>query len=60
MDPSTYLKRVVERLHEEGERCDAVLGSESKGSVLRIVEEEMIKGHVESIAEKGTSESADL
>ncbi|BGP34146.1 hypothetical protein JCM10296v2_005961 [Rhodotorula toruloides] len=56
VDPSTYLKRVVERLHEEGERCDAVLGSELKGGVLRIVEEEMIKGHVESIAEKDTSD----
>ena len=53
LEPPAYLKRIVERLKEEGERCDSVVGSELKGSILRAVEDEMIRGHVEGIAEKG-------
>ncbi|GAA5826653.1 hypothetical protein JCM5353_005003 [Sporobolomyces roseus] len=56
LEPPAYLKRIVERLKEEGERCDSVVGSELKGSVLRVVEDEMIRGHVEGIAEKDTAE----
>ncbi|GAA5868593.1 hypothetical protein JCM1840_005500 [Sporobolomyces johnsonii] len=56
LDSAAYLKRVVQRLREEGERCDLVVGIELKGGVLRVVEDEMIKGHVEAIAEKDTAE----
>ncbi|GAA6031535.1 hypothetical protein JCM8097_006505 [Rhodosporidiobolus ruineniae] len=56
LDSSAYLKRVTERLHEEGERCEAVVGAELKPVVLEVLEEELIKGHVEAIAEKDTGE----
>ncbi|GAA5912728.1 cullin family protein [Sporobolomyces salmoneus] len=56
LEPAAYLKRTLERIKEEGERCDAVVGSELKGPVLRAVEDEMVRGHVEGIAEKDTAE----
>ncbi|GAA6062544.1 hypothetical protein JCM10212_004310 [Sporobolomyces blumeae] len=56
LDSAAYLKRVTQRLKDEGERCDSVVGSELKGSILRVVEDEMIRGHVEAIAEKDTAE----
>ncbi|GAA5832696.1 hypothetical protein JCM11251_005725 [Rhodosporidiobolus azoricus] len=56
LDSSAFLRRVVKRLEEEVERCDAVLGADLKGGVVKIVEEEMIVGHVEGIAEKDTSD----
>lgn len=75
-EPGNYLKRILERIEQEGERCDQVFdivsstsrasaststatdGSEArpsslKGSILEALEDEMIKGHVEGIAEKG-------
>ncbi|GAA6006124.1 hypothetical protein JCM11491_002039 [Sporobolomyces phaffii] len=56
LEPAAYLKRTLQRIKEEGERSDAVVGSELKGPVLRAVEDEMIRGHVEGIAEKDTAE----
>lgn len=53
LDPSAYLRKIDQRLTEEGERSDAVLGSGLKGSSLRVVLEEMVVGHVEAIVEKG-------
>lgn len=55
LDPSAYLQRVVQRLQEEAERTESVLGVELKGAVLRVVEDEMIRLHVETIAERGES-----
>ncbi|GAA5975364.1 hypothetical protein JCM5350_006451 [Sporobolomyces pararoseus] len=56
LEPSAYLKRTLQRIKEEGERCDTVVGIELKGAVLRAVEDEMVRGHVEAIAEKDTAE----
>ncbi|GAA5882845.1 hypothetical protein JCM3774_006868 [Rhodotorula dairenensis] len=56
LDSSAYLQRVVQRLQEEAERCESVLGTELKGAVLRAVEDEMIRTHVEAIAERDTAE----
>lgn len=53
LEPSTYLRKIDQRLEEEGERCDAVLGAALKGIILRVVLEEMVLGHVEAIVEKG-------
>lgn len=55
LEPSDYLKRVNRRLHEEAERCDLVVGSSMKGSVLRTVLDAMVLIHVEAIVEKGNS-----
>lgn len=55
LDPSAYLKRVAQRLQDEGERCDSVVGVELKGRVLRILEDALIRQHVETIAERGMS-----
>ncbi|KAM0754279.1 Cullin-domain-containing protein [Meredithblackwellia eburnea MCA 4105] len=52
LDSSSYLRRVEDRLVKEGERCDTVLGSDLKGSILRVVLEEMVSGHVEAIVTK--------
>lgn len=54
MEPSDYLKRILQRLAEEGERCDSVLGTNLKGSILRVVLDEMVSIHVEAIVEKST------
>lgn len=54
MDSSDYLKRIMHRLAEEGERCDLILGSSLKGSILRVVLDEMVAVHVEAIVEKST------
>lgn len=56
LDSSAYLKRVLQRLHDEAERCESVLGVELKGAVLRVVEDEMIRAHVEAIADRDTAE----
>ncbi|GAA6015035.1 hypothetical protein JCM10207_008711 [Rhodosporidiobolus poonsookiae] len=56
LDSSAYLARVTQRLQEEGERCDTVVGVELKGQLLKLVDEELIEGHVEGIAEKDTGE----
>ncbi|GAA5869095.1 hypothetical protein JCM8547_008696 [Rhodosporidiobolus lusitaniae] len=56
LDSSAYLRRVTERLKEEGERCESVVGEEHREKVLGMVEEKMISGHVEAIAEKDTAE----
>ncbi|GAA5889294.1 hypothetical protein JCM6882_000698 [Rhodosporidiobolus microsporus] len=56
VDSSAFLRRVTDRLAEEGERCDALVGAELKGPVLRVLEEELIAGHVEGIAEKDTGD----
>ncbi|BGP57050.1 hypothetical protein JCM8202v2_004688 [Rhodotorula sphaerocarpa] len=56
LDPSAYLKGVARRLQDEGERCDSVVGVELKGRVLRILEDALIRQHVETIAERDTSE----
>lgn len=58
LEPPEYLKRTLVRIEEEGERCESVVGNEMKGAVLRAVEDEMIKGHVDGIAEKGKAQSA--
>lgn len=55
LEPSDYLRRINDRLAEEGERCDVVLGTALKGSVLRVVLEEMVTVHVEALVEKGAS-----
>ncbi|KAL8293161.1 hypothetical protein RQP46_000855 [Phenoliferia psychrophenolica] len=52
LDASAYLRRVEFRLTSEGARCEAVLGSDLKGSILRVVLEELVSGHVEAIVEK--------
>ncbi|ORY70774.1 Cullin family-domain-containing protein [Leucosporidium creatinivorum] len=52
LEPSDYLKQINRRLGEEGERCESVIGGDVKGSVLRVVLEEMVTGHVEAIVEK--------
>ncbi|KAK4703819.1 cullin 4, partial [Phenoliferia sp. Uapishka_3] len=51
-DSSAYLRQIEVRLASEGERCETVLGSDLKGSILRVVLEEMVSGHVASIVEK--------
>ncbi|GAA5986059.1 hypothetical protein JCM10908_006388 [Rhodotorula pacifica] len=56
LDSSAYLRRVAQRLHDEAERCESVLGAELKGAVLRVVEDEMIRSHVEAIADRDTAE----
>ncbi|GAA5969499.1 hypothetical protein JCM11641_008134 [Rhodosporidiobolus odoratus] len=56
LDSSAYLKRVTQRLEQEAERCDSVLGSELRKEVVQIAEDELIKVHVEGIAEKDTSD----
>lgn len=53
LDSSAYLRKIDARLTEEGERSDVVLGSGLKGSLLRVVLDEMVVGYVEAIAEKG-------
>lgn len=53
LEPSTYLSKIESRLSEEGERCDTVLGTALKGSILRVVLEEMVNDHVEGIVDKG-------
>lgn len=47
------MRKIDARLTEEGERSDVVLGSGLKGSLLRVVLDEMVVGYVEAIAEKG-------
>jgi cullin 4 len=56
LEPSDYLKQINRRLGEEGERCEIVIGVDVKASVLRVVLEEMVTGHVEAIVEKGESQ----
>ncbi|POY71627.1 hypothetical protein BMF94_5320 [Rhodotorula taiwanensis] len=56
LDSSAYLKRVAQRLQEEGERSESVVGTELKGQVLRIIEDELVRQHVEAIAERDTAE----
>ena len=53
LDSSAYLRQIEFRLASEGARCEAVLGSDLKGSILRVVLEELVSGHVEAIVEKG-------
>lgn len=53
LDAAAYLRRIEARLAGEGARCESVLGSDLKGSILRVVLEEMVAGHVEAIVEKG-------
>lgn len=60
LDSSAYLKRVLQRLHDEAERCESVLGVELKGAVLRVVEDELIRSHVEAIADRGELASETL
>ncbi|BGP18529.1 hypothetical protein JCM10213_002958 [Rhodosporidiobolus nylandii] len=56
LSPAEYLKRVVSRLREEAERCEAVLGAELEKEVKGIVEDELVRVHVEGIAEKDTAD----
>jgi hypothetical protein len=58
MESTDYLKRILARLAEEGERCDSVLGSGLKGSILRVVLDEMVSIHVEAIVEKSEYNSS--
>ncbi|GAA5939450.1 cullin family protein [Sporobolomyces koalae] len=56
LEPSAYLGQIVKRIKEEGDRCEDMVGTELTSSVLRAVEDEMIRGHVEGIAEKETAD----
>lgn len=52
-DIPAYLQHAKRRLSEEGERCDVVLGSDIKGSILRKVEESLIGRHAQTIVDRG-------
>lgn len=48
-----YLSHVKKRLSEEAVRCDAVVGADIKGGILRVVEETLVGQHVTLIIQRG-------
>ncbi|KAK4056958.1 hypothetical protein OIO90_001858 [Microbotryomycetes sp. JL221] len=56
LESSDYLKRVMSRLQEEGERSELVYGNALKGDVIRLVLEEMVSVHVQMIVSKALSD----
>jgi cullin-4 len=53
MNISDYVTHVMQRLWEEGVRCDTVIGQDVKGSILRVVEETLVGAHVDTIVQRG-------
>ena len=48
-----YLTHVRKRLSEEGERCDATIGKDVKGAILRVVEETLVGAHTKLLLDRG-------
>lgn len=59
MEISAYLQHAQQRLLQETERCDLVLGVELKGQIIRVVEDRLIGDHTGALLSRGLPKMLD-